>query len=93
MTTTVIGLFGGAEEAKKAARAIVGTGHAKQDPQLMGSDEGQDVGEELTRYGFDHGIARRYARAVAKGPVLVLTRVDDDRADASTTTGPTPSPS
>ncbi len=53
MTTTVIGLFGGTEEARDAARAIAGTGHAKQEPQLLGPDGGEDVGEELTRRGFD----------------------------------------
>lgn len=82
MTTTVIGLFGGTEEARNVARAIADTGHAKQEPQLLGPDGGEDVGEELARRGFDNEVARRYAKAVAKGPVLVLARVEDDRADA-----------
>ncbi len=43
---------------------------------------GRDVGEELTGRGFDRETATRYARAVAKGPVLVLARVEDDKADA-----------
>ncbi len=81
MTTTVIGLFGSTEEAKKAARAIQGTGHAKQEPQVMDAGA-KDVGEELTGRGFDRETATRYARAVAKGPVLVLARVEDDEADA-----------
>jgi len=82
MTTTLIGLFGGTDEARKAARAIAGTGHAKQEPQVMGAGAtGGDVGEELSRRGFDRDTARRYAEAVAKGPVLVLARVEDERAD------------
>jgi hypothetical protein len=81
MTTTVIGLFGDTEEAKKAARAIKGTGHAKQEPQVMDAGA-KGVGDELTGRGFDEETASRYARAVARGPVLVLARVEGDRADA-----------
>lgn len=81
MTTTVIGLFGDTEEAKKAVRAIKGTGHAKQEPQVMDAGA-KDVGDVLTGRGFDEETANRYAKAVAKGPVLVLARVEDDKADA-----------
>jgi stress response protein YsnF len=82
MTTTVIGLYGSAAEARKAARAIKGAASTKQEPRVVGADGGTGLGKELVGFGFDEDTAKRHAAAVEKGSVLVLARVEDDEADA-----------
>src|SRR3954464_14106906 len=83
MPTSVIGLFEDQDTARKVVDALTKAG-CNEDAVETWSDTGaDDVVERLVEAGYDEDKARRYGEVLEKGGALIVTEVDDDKADAA----------
>jgi stress response protein YsnF len=81
MPTSVIGLFEDHDTARKVVSALTKAGCDKDAVEIL-TDIGVDkVTKRLVEAGYDEDKGRRYGEVLETAGALVVTDVDDDKAD------------